>query len=154
MTSPASGSAGVLVGIPACWTWPVTGAEHEQAYQAAAVGSEQERERVHEDLLVAWHAGRCAVCGTFRGDPGRGRLVYDHGHDTGYVRGLLCGSCNAREPHSRRPEFQRYRVRPPAVILGISLFYAEPSSAAVICGPDPAEALARWQERNDPARRR
>jgi len=142
--------------MPACWTWPVTAAEHEQAYQAAKANRERERERLLEQLVVTWQAGRCAVCGTFLEGSGPGKLVWDHGHDTGYVRGLLCGSCNAREPHSSRPEFARYRVRPPAVILGISLFYAEPSAAAAICGPPElaSEALARWQERNDPARRR
>jgi hypothetical protein len=141
-------------GVPACWTWPVTEAEHEQACRADTAASGLERDRIREDLLVSWHAGRCALCGSVRGFLGRGGLVWDHDHDAGYVRGLLCCSCNAREPHSSRPEFQRYRARPPAAILGISLFYAEPSSVAVICGPDPAEALARWQEQNDPARRR
>jgi Recombination endonuclease VII len=141
---------------PACWAWPVTAADREQAQRAAAPESERERERLCEELLVAWHAGRCAICGAFRGDPGRGRLVWDHDHGTGYVRGLLCGSCNITEAGSSRPEFVRYRARPPVVILGVSAFYAEPSSAAAVCGPPElaAEALARWQERNDPARRR
>ena len=31
----------------------------------------------------------CAVCGTENG-----RLVIDHNHDTGKIRGLLCDSCN------------------------------------------------------------
>lgn len=142
--------------VPACWTWPVTAAEHERAYQAATAESERERECPCEELLVTWHAGRCAVCGAFREGPGQGRLVWDHDHDTGYVRGLLCGSCNTAEPGSSRPEFARYRVRPPVVILGVSSFYAAASSVAAVCGPPEfaAEALARWQERNDPARRR
>ena len=143
-------------GVPACWTWPVTVAEHEQAYQAATAESERERDTVREEMVVSWQAGRCAVCGTFRDGPGRGKLVWDHDHDTGYVRGLLCGSCNAREPHSSRPEFARYRVRPPVAILGVSVFREAPSSAAAMYGPAgfAAEALARWQERHDPARRR
>jgi hypothetical protein len=84
-----------VTGIPACWTWPVTAGEHEQAYQAAVAETGRERDRILEDLLAAWHAGRCALCGMFRGIPGLGRLVWDHDHDTGDVRGLLCGSCNA-----------------------------------------------------------
>jgi hypothetical protein len=53
--------------------------------------------------------------------------------------------------------FTGYRERPPVVILSVSLFYAPPSSAAAICGPDALvalEALQRWQEQHDPARRR
>lgn len=139
-------------GIPAYWTWPATEAENEQAYQAATAGSERERDHIREDLLVTWHAERCAVCGTFRGDAGRGRLVWDHDHDTGEVRGLLCGSCNTKEPHSTRPEFAGYRTRAPAVILGAGLFHSVPSSPAALCGVAAVEALARWQQQNDPAR--
>jgi hypothetical protein len=142
--------------IPVCWTWPVTAAEHEQAYQAAVAETKQERQFLVEELIVAWHAGRCAACGAFRGRPSRGKLVWDHDHGTGYVRGLLCGSCNSAEPHSASARFARYRIRPPVAILGISAFYAEPSAPAAACGPPEfaAEALARWQEQNDPARRR
>lgn len=36
---------------------------------------------------------RCAICGQL---PARGsRLVPDHDHDTGQVRGLLCSQCNS-----------------------------------------------------------
>lgn len=139
--------------VPACWAWPVTAADIDQARQAAG-SRERERDRIVEELLVAWHAGRCAVCGSRRPRIGRGGLVWDHDHDTGNVRGLVCGSCNSREPHSRAPVFEGYRSRPPVAILGVSLFYALASSAAVICGPDAVEALQRWQEQNDPARRR
>lgn len=38
--------------------------------------------------LLAEQDGRCAVCGRER------RLDIDHCHDTGAVRGLLCGPCN------------------------------------------------------------
>lgn len=139
--------------VPACCAWPVTGADLDQVRQAAA-GSERERDRIVEELLVSWHAGRCAACGSHRPAVGRGGLVWDHDHDTGSVRGLLCGSCNSRERHSTAPVFEAYRSRPPVAILGVSLFYAAPSSAAVICGPGASEALQHWQEQNDPARRR
>jgi hypothetical protein len=46
------------------------------------------------DALVAEQRGLCAICG----EPpakGRGRrLVVDHDHQTGEIRGLLCGLCN------------------------------------------------------------
>lgn len=42
----------------------------------------------YQSLLTS-QAGRCAVCGT-----ADERLVIDHHHGTGRVRGLLCGGCN------------------------------------------------------------
>jgi Recombination endonuclease VII len=46
------------------------------------------------DALVAQQDGVCAICG----EPptkGRGkRLTVDHDHQTGEIRGLLCGLCN------------------------------------------------------------
>lgn len=39
--------------------------------------------------MVTDQGGRCAICGV---DPPR--LVVDHDHESGVVRGLLCDSCN------------------------------------------------------------
>ncbi len=38
--------------------------------------------------LIAKQEGRCAICKKRR------RLVVDHSHADGYVRGLLCNGCN------------------------------------------------------------
>lgn len=94
--------------VPACWSWePVAPDE---------IGDEHAVRRAFRE----WHADRCAVCG-FRD----ARLVDDHDHDTGLIRGLLCRSCNGKEPHDNGL-FQRYRQRPPARILGIRLRYFSP----------------------------
>jgi len=46
------------------------------------------------DALVDQHDGVCAIC---REPPAKGRgkrLVVDHDHQTGRIRGLLCALCN------------------------------------------------------------
>ncbi|WP_107091840.1 endonuclease domain-containing protein [Streptomyces sp. XY533] len=72
--------------------------------------------------LAAWQDGRCAICGKVRD------LVCDHDHQTGLVRGWLCQSCNAGEGthHEGDTIFERYRQRPPAAILGITVRYLNP----------------------------
>jgi len=44
----------------------------------------------YEQRLVQQH-GRCAICGII---PDGWMLAVDHDHETGRVRGLLCGMCN------------------------------------------------------------
>jgi hypothetical protein len=51
--------------------------------------------------MYARQEGKCALCGVDgkkgwirKGERRKGWLVVDHCHDTGRVRGLLCGDCN------------------------------------------------------------
>jgi len=50
------------------------------------------------DVLLKSQNGGCAICGTPVGHLSRYgtpcRLAVDHDHETGQIRGLLCGSCN------------------------------------------------------------
>jgi hypothetical protein len=49
------------------------------------------------DARLAEQGGGCAVCGR---PPKAGKSLHvDHDHETGYVRGLLCFSCNAALGH-------------------------------------------------------
>lgn len=44
--------------------------------------------------LLSQQDGGCAICRAPLGDLSGRRLAVDHCHDTGRVRGLLCGACN------------------------------------------------------------
>lgn len=47
------------------------------------------------DQLMAEQDGACAICGVAGPEAARwGKLVVDHDHETGEVRGLLCSNCN------------------------------------------------------------
>lgn len=111
---------------PVCWSWapaiPLDRIADEYGWSADDF-TPRFRERDEQALRIAfdaWHGRRCAVCG-FRNL----RLVEDHDHDTGLIRGLLCRSCNGREPHDDGL-FRKYRERPPARILDIHLRYYDP----------------------------
>jgi Recombination endonuclease VII len=93
---------------PVCWSWPVP--------RAPLAGDD-------EAALHGWHDRRCAVCGS--DDP---RLVIDHDHGTGLVRGLLCPPCNRKEGARYGGVFDRYRQRPPASILGVLVRYWNPGT--------------------------
>lgn len=145
---------------PECWAWPPEiplnrmadeygwSADHfTDRFQA---GDEQ----ALRIAFAAWHGRRCAVCG-FRDL----RLLTDHDHDTGLIRGLLCRGCNGREPYDNGL-FRKYRERPPAQILSIHLHYWDPFHGWAkrrAIGPNrldshPAYALAaRLGERLQPA---
>ncbi len=46
----------------------------------------------YDDMYIG-QGGCCAICGTHQSRL-KLRLAVDHCHDTGKIRGLLCGSCN------------------------------------------------------------
>lgn len=69
--------------------------------------------------LRLFHDGRCGLCA----DTGVA-LVEDHDHRTGWVRGLLCRSCNLLEPGDERAPWRRYRAMPPAAIVGAWVRYS------------------------------
>lgn len=45
------------------------------------------------ERMLAEQGGGCAICARTPDEEGR-RLHVDHDHETGLVRGLLCGNCN------------------------------------------------------------
>lgn len=92
-------------GIPACHRWEAPSAPPPDHLTCTAA-------------LRRWQAGACAVCSATQG-----RLVVDHCHATGLVRGLLCSSCNTAEGIGAAQVFAAYRERPPAVILGLEEQY-------------------------------
>ena len=92
-------------GIPSCHAWEVPVGEIPPHLSAI-------------DALRRWQDGACAMCGA-----SRGRLLVDHCHRTGAVRGLLCTSCNTAEGLGSSAALAAYRERPPAVLLGVEEQY-------------------------------
>lgn len=111
---------------PACWAWdpaiPLDRVADEFGWDADDFTSRfhSRDEQALRIALAAWHGRQCAVCGFHDL-----RLIEDHDHDTGLIRGLLCRSCNGKEPHDNGL-FGKYRERPPARILGIQMRYWDP----------------------------
>lgn len=95
-------------GIPVCHVWKVPTGPVPNHLSAATA-------------LRLWQAGACAMCSA-----SRGRLLVDHCHRTGLVRGLLCASCNTAEAHSEAAAFRAYRKNPPAAMLRIEEQYGAP----------------------------
>lgn len=94
-----------------------TANEGEKARERARKWHKENPERVKQHRkrsadrrwLKAWgdllekQNGKCAVCGRGGADPDMSnsskRLCVDHCHDTGAIRGLLCGHCNVGLGH-------------------------------------------------------
>ena len=49
-------------------------------------------DRLAYERMLYLQNGKCAICG--REDNGARRFCVDHDHETGRIRGLLCGRCN------------------------------------------------------------
>jgi hypothetical protein len=125
----------VIPAEPACWSWPVPSAVPELAGDPLAdctpqlrallgtAGAEIVAATSLNSAFYQWHDGRCALCGR------RARLVTDHDHQTGLVRGMLCTGCNTAEGMNRLATvgpYAAYRERDPASILGVRIVYIDP----------------------------
>lgn len=97
--------------IPGCWSWevPANPALRDPDPDTAGLA-----------MIEEWQAGRCGICSS------KGRLVTDHDHSTGLIRGLLCYRCNITEAFRTVGPYRRYRERPPAAILGVQARYWNP----------------------------
>ena len=116
---------------PACWSW-----------EAPADLASRAPDPDVADLaaIEAWQAGRCGICSS------KTRLVTDHDHVTGLVRGLLCQRCNTAEAFRDVGPYRRYRERPPAVILGVEVRYWNPI-AGDFARPQPVTREAdKWTD--------
>lgn len=110
---------------PACWSWEPRDMSRWEAYRdnfPEVVRPTLSKEICLEGLMDGWHEDRCAICGR----DGRGRLVTDHDHDTGWIRGLLCRSCNTKEGCTPGGIWEKYRQRNPASICGVKAVYVSP----------------------------
>lgn len=97
-------------------------------------------------VLRQWQRDRCGMCGVQ--ERVAGRLVMDHDHMTGLIRGWLCRSCNVTEGRSDHPRWEAWRNgQNPAAILGISEEYIH-----MIPGAAVLERMAR-EEALDPDKR-
>jgi hypothetical protein len=125
---------------PACWEWePLTDADRRRTQERwePLIGK-----YAAGMVMLDWQAGRCAVCGRWADD----RLVEDHDHQTGLVRGYLCRSCNTREGMNPTDEYRvwrEYRQRNPATMCGTVERYWNSWGGQFA---EPAPDIDRWQK--------
>jgi len=103
---------------PACWAWPPPPPLDEFSHLA-------EDDWRWPLVMAAWQKDRCAICGIRKT-----KLVWDHDHETGLIRGCLCSACNTSEGGSGVSLYVKYRERNPASIWGIRVLYDHPQPAA------------------------
>jgi hypothetical protein len=130
---------------PACWRWKpptdigavlLTAERRRKVLELGGKGLKYIDLVEHQaqwTLLRRWHRFRCAVCGESAST--NDKLVRDHDHETGFVRGLLCNSCNTTEGFGGGPMFDKYRERPPVAICGVQLKYAAGIGAMALAQP-------------------
>ncbi|MER5608288.1 endonuclease domain-containing protein [Micromonospora tulbaghiae] len=124
---------------PACWRWPVPPITDRLTLPPPI------------EVLYQWQADRCALCGIYP-DVRGSRLLLDHDHATGLVRGLLCTACNTMEGiiGSEGPVFANYRQRPPAAILAMAVLYSSvtghqrDSQGIGPSAPPTTDSIAGW----------
>ena len=98
---------------PACWDWEIPLGVYDLSARA----------RTCKDLstvLNIWQPG-CAICSAVLCD------ILDHDHETGFIRGLLCVSCNNAEARSNKLLIVNYRHMHPAFLLGVEVSWTPPS---------------------------
>ena len=125
---------------PACWSWEAPDMDRWEEYRdtlPVVARPTLTKEICHEALLKRWHAGRCAICAW-----DKERLLADHDHETGWVRGWLCRSCNTREAINPGGIWEKYRQRNPAGICGVQVMYISPYSGLPWIPRTPAEIEA------------
>lgn len=83
-----------------------------------------------DDLLAA-QGNRCAVCAVDFNEPNI-RMMLDHCHFCGLVRGWLCNGCNVRESSSTDADIVAYRSMPPASLAGLSVLYRKRRSGEAL----------------------
>lgn len=94
--------------------------------------------------LDEWQAGRCAWCGTDRAP----RMVRDHCHMTGLVRGLLCSGCNTKEGVSENPAWESWRNGDhPAAAMRYAEVYTSAWGGGTAISPRSALAYYDGHER-------
>tara|TARA_R110000787_G_scaffold126500_1_gene237823 strand:- start:395 stop:883 length:489 start_codon:yes stop_codon:yes gene_type:complete len=64
-------------------------------YRMDAVGLRYDMTVEAYDIMFADQLGCCKMCDVEEKHAPRQRLCVDHDHDTGAIRGLLCGNCNS-----------------------------------------------------------
>lgn len=85
--------------------------------------------------LAEWQDGRCAWCGT----DSAYRMVRDHCHMTGLVRGFLCNWCNTTESKSNDPEWDSWRAGDhPAAAMRYAEVYVSPWGGGTPIAPQSA----------------
>ena len=70
---------------------------YQQEQRAKHMPSQRNKKGIRETVaaLIEAQENRCAICGCPGQDAPRKRLVLDHDHETGYIRGMLCLQCNS-----------------------------------------------------------